>query len=208
MRKTLRMIEIVNPPQHVTIIGCGATGSWLALMLAKAGVEKLTLVDFDAVEEHNIGTSIYGYTDLGRPKVEALKDHLTPHRVEVEAIDDEFKAEYIGEINAMCVDNMEARAKIHRAAKTKGVKYVVDLRQHWPYITVIGYNPNLHSKLYEATLFPDERAWRGTCTAQATPYLSATTASIAAHILLTQRSWLTFRRVDASITAMFKGVMG
>ena len=49
--------ELFNPYYFntpVTIIGAGATGSWLALMLAKLGIQDITVYDFDVVEEHNV----------------------------------------------------------------------------------------------------------------------------------------------------------
>ena len=41
---------------EVTIIGCGGLGSPLAVYLVAAGVGKINLIDFDAVEEREIFT--------------------------------------------------------------------------------------------------------------------------------------------------------
>lgn len=57
----------------VFIFGCGAIGSNLAVNLARCGVGELTLIDFDRVEEHNIGTQAYSYEDIGSLKAEALE---------------------------------------------------------------------------------------------------------------------------------------
>jgi hypothetical protein len=59
------------------LIGVGRTGSSLALALARLGVRHLTLIDPDPIEPHNLG-EMEGVTDadLGKPKVEALADHL------------------------------------------------------------------------------------------------------------------------------------
>ena len=46
-----------NTPIH--IIGCGATGSWVALMLAKMGISNITCWDFDKVEEHNLPNQFF-----------------------------------------------------------------------------------------------------------------------------------------------------
>lgn len=67
--------EKVKQPIH--LIGCGAIGSSIGMMLARAGVTNITLYDFDIVESHNIANQMYTEKDLGRPKVEALADLMT-----------------------------------------------------------------------------------------------------------------------------------
>jgi len=59
------------------IIGVGRSGSQLAQALARLGVARLTLIDPDQVELHNLG-EMAGVTtaDLGQPKVEALATAL------------------------------------------------------------------------------------------------------------------------------------
>lgn len=61
----------------IAIIGCGRTGSVVARTLTLSGIRQLTLIDPDVVETHNLG-EMDGVTDadLGRPKAEALADHL------------------------------------------------------------------------------------------------------------------------------------
>lgn len=66
----------------VAIAGLGGLGSQIAVMLARAGVGKLFLVDFDKVELTNLNRQAYGMDDLGRPKTEALAEileHINPY---------------------------------------------------------------------------------------------------------------------------------
>ena len=67
-----RLVEV-----PMAIVGCGRTGSLVAVTLARLGVRQLTLIDPDHLEPHNLG-EMDGVTDadLGRPKVAALADHL------------------------------------------------------------------------------------------------------------------------------------
>jgi molybdopterin-synthase adenylyltransferase len=58
----------------VLICGAGAIGSNLAVNLARMGITKLTVVDKDRVEEHNIGTQVYGIDDIGAKKSECLRN--------------------------------------------------------------------------------------------------------------------------------------
>ncbi|MGH6958616.1 MAG: ThiF family adenylyltransferase [Caulobacteraceae bacterium] len=63
---------------RVVIVGCGGTGSAVAEQLVRLGVRRLLLVDADTLSASNV-TRVYGSTprDIGRPKAEVLRDHLT-----------------------------------------------------------------------------------------------------------------------------------
>jgi molybdopterin-synthase adenylyltransferase len=60
----------------LTLCGAGALGSHLADNLARQGVKNLRVIDRDRVEEHNVGTQLYGESDIGAWKVEALRNRL------------------------------------------------------------------------------------------------------------------------------------
>ncbi len=60
----------------VAIAGLGGLGSHIAVMLARAGVGRLFLVDFDRVELTNLNRQAYDLTHLGRLKTEALPGML------------------------------------------------------------------------------------------------------------------------------------
>lgn len=58
--------------KRVLVIGAGSVGSYVAELLARAGVSHLTVVDPDLVEAHNIGRSLFTARDVGSAKVEAV----------------------------------------------------------------------------------------------------------------------------------------
>jgi len=60
----------------VGVAGCGGIGSNAAVALARAGVGTLILFDHDQVETSNLNRQYFFQADVGRPKVEALADHL------------------------------------------------------------------------------------------------------------------------------------
>ena len=63
-----KSIEFFNPTkvkERVHIIGCGAAGSTIAELLARAGLSKVTLYDFDKVEPHNIANQMFKDSDIG-----------------------------------------------------------------------------------------------------------------------------------------------
>ncbi len=61
---------------QIVLCGAGALGSNLADMLVRQGAAKLRVIDRDRVEEHNVSTQLYGVSDVGVWKVEALRSRL------------------------------------------------------------------------------------------------------------------------------------
>ncbi len=62
--------------KNVVIVGLGSGGSPVALDLARAGVGRFTLIDFDRLELGNISRHICGVADLGRYKTLAVRDQI------------------------------------------------------------------------------------------------------------------------------------
>ena len=63
----------------VCIVGIGSGGSTGALELAKSGVGKFILVDFDRLKAHNISRHVCGLADVGRFKTRAVRDMILQH---------------------------------------------------------------------------------------------------------------------------------
>ncbi len=61
----------------VGIAGLGGLGSPIAIALARIGVGKLILVDFDVVEPSNLNRQQYYIHQIGMPKVEALQKNIS-----------------------------------------------------------------------------------------------------------------------------------
>lgn len=62
--------------KHVVLVGVGSLGSQVAMQLARAGVGRLTLIDPDIFNAENLGRHVLGIDDLGRNKVDAMRDRL------------------------------------------------------------------------------------------------------------------------------------
>lgn len=61
----------------ILIAGCGSLGSNIALMLARHGLPiEFTLLDFDRIEEKNIGNQVYTRRHIGLTKTAALSNIL------------------------------------------------------------------------------------------------------------------------------------
>ncbi|MCK4364929.1 MAG: sulfur carrier protein ThiS adenylyltransferase ThiF [Thermoplasmatales archaeon] len=77
----------------VGIAGLGGLGSNAAISLARAGVGRLILVDFDKVEESNLDRQYYFLQQIGKTKVEALQENIRKinPKVEVETYNQRLK---------------------------------------------------------------------------------------------------------------------
>ncbi|WP_321819831.1 MULTISPECIES: HesA/MoeB/ThiF family protein [unclassified Burkholderia] len=62
--------------KHVVVFGAGALGSPVVEQLAKAGIGRITLVDFDNMETANIGRHLLGLQHVGHRKVTAVADAI------------------------------------------------------------------------------------------------------------------------------------
>lgn len=60
----------------IGIAGLGGLGSNAAMSLARAGIGRLVLVDFDKVEKKNLDRQYYFLDQIGKLKVEALKENI------------------------------------------------------------------------------------------------------------------------------------
>jgi molybdopterin/thiamine biosynthesis adenylyltransferase len=79
---------------NVLLFGCGAIGGDIAIELVMAGVKKITLYDYDTVEQSDAARHMY-YRDeyVGGKKVNLLKKELfeIDHSIDVKIIDESMK---------------------------------------------------------------------------------------------------------------------
>ncbi|MFJ3922819.1 HesA/MoeB/ThiF family protein [Streptomyces sp. NPDC090022] len=61
---------------HVLLVGVGSVGSYLADVLVRSGIGRLTLVDPDRVEASNVGRALFGVRDIGRNKAKVTARRL------------------------------------------------------------------------------------------------------------------------------------
>ena len=119
--------------ERIHIVGCGSVGSTLAENLARVGLTKFTLWDFDEVEPHNIVNQMFTQEHIGKPKVEALKEIILS--INPEAADDiqvepkGWRGKMMSGYIFLAVDNIELRKKIiERHMDSPYVKAVFDFR--------------------------------------------------------------------------------
>lgn len=103
MRRYLRPEDLEKLARaSVGVAGVGGLGSNASLFLARSGVERMLLADFDVVEPSNLNRQQYWPRHVGKKKVEALKEtllELNP-RMEIEIFTEPLSAENLPEIIA------------------------------------------------------------------------------------------------------------
>jgi molybdopterin/thiamine biosynthesis adenylyltransferase len=173
MLDTRRHMELFQPELFdtpINIIGAGATGSWLALQLAKLGIKGslINVWDFDVVEEHNVPNQLFGLQHIGQPKVEALHEIIytytgTSIRVKNEAFEKGRLAGYV----FIMVDSMAGRESIwDNAVKMKSsVTHLVEPRMGLDMGRIYNVNPMEIKQIeaYEGTFYSDEEAEVSAC---------------------------------------------
>jgi len=96
--------------------------------LVRQGARSLHVIDHDRVEEHNIGTQVYEQTDIGKPKVDALRNRLfRVAGVEIDAVRKELSGSNARsllkdfDLIVDCFDNSTARLLVQNVAKDANI---------------------------------------------------------------------------------------
>ena len=104
----------------VAICGLGGLGSNVASALARAGIGKLLLIDFDSVEISNLHRQQYKANQIGRYKADALTENLseiapyTEVKPVVEKITEENLEDLLKDADIICeaFDDAESKAML------------------------------------------------------------------------------------------------
>ena len=166
--------------RKVTVIGVGAIGRQVALQLAAMGVQYLQLVDDDKVEESNIASQGYYEKDLGLGKAHSTGQvcKAINEKMVVEIVPRKFgDAIEFGETVFCCVDSITARRQIWESVKI-GVEFFCDGRMAAESLRILTAYDADSRKYYPTTLFSQDEAHRGSCTAKTTIYCANVIAGI------------------------------
>jgi len=112
----------------VTICGAGALGANLAETLARMGLHKLRVIDYDRISAHNLSTQPWTQQDIGALKVHVLAHALSravAARVEAQPVMlTKQNAQKLVRGSAVIIDafdNLPARAAVSAAAATHNI---------------------------------------------------------------------------------------
>ena len=198
-----RQLDVLDQPRLAaipfTVIGAGAVGSFTTLALAKCGATRITVWDDDIIEAHNLPNQWYRLADVGRGKVEALRElvfDMTGVRIDVERR--RFNGENATEVTLCCVDSMDIRIDLWRQLAPRPALYV-DARMGAEVGKV--HCVGRFASWYEDTLYPSSEAHRAPCTAKATMYCAS---GLAAFIVSQVANYASDRPVRPELTVDFR----
>lgn len=194
----IRQIEVFDPDtfkEPVHVIGAGATGSWLTLMLVKMGIKDITVWDFDTIEPHNLPNQAFFAKQVNYHKVSALNELaeqiLNKKAIlncKIEKVDG---SQYLSGIVFLLTDTMSSRKEIwEKAIKFKpNVKLLIETRMDFNGGRIYTIEPcNLqHIQQYEKEFYTDEETTVSACGASTT--IVATAINIASHAVWNLINW-------------------
>lgn len=116
--------------RHVTLVGCGGVGGWVARILAPT--HRLALIDGDRVEKKNLDRQFFLPEHEGMLKVEALRRGIEclPGAAPIEHCMDEYltpgkRPRWPTDCIMCCADNHRAQATCLQLADTESVPAIV-----------------------------------------------------------------------------------
>lgn len=130
MKKHIDFFDPTKVTVPVHIIGCGALGSTVAVLLARCSIQEIHLWDFDKVETHNIANQQFFVGNIGQLKTDALGAQLKAIHPRIKVIkhggweDDVIRGHVF-----LCLDNIDTRRSIVEYHMTKQtIDSMIDLR--------------------------------------------------------------------------------
>lgn len=132
LSKSREFFDPVKVTERIHIIGCGSVGSSIAELLARLGLEKISLYDFDEVEEKNLANQMFFESDIGKNKAIAVRDlvwKINQHAdIRVYQLGWQPGIRLSGYV-FLCVDNIETRKSLVNENKYNNtIKAMFDIR--------------------------------------------------------------------------------
>lgn len=184
--KHVRFSELMwyDPNYEFIVGGAGGIGSWLCLLLSRAGYH-LHVYDMDTVDETNLGGQLYGSSSIGLDKTAATAANISnlsgSSKVETyEAYDEDSMAT---PIMFSAFDNMKARKAMFANWKEQEDRSLfIDGRMLAEAFQIFAVLPGKEEE-YEKHLFEDSEVEEQPCSAKATSHCGAMISSMMMSIL-------------------------
>jgi len=180
-----------NRQPSISVIGCGATGSWVGVLLAQMGMAKTTtIIDFDVVEDHNVMNQAYRAQHIGLKKVDALSSIMAsahPKSLYPQKSDVKAPVPYwnYGHYVFLLTDTLESRKEIASTIIDTGqIATVIETRLDKECIRVYVFDENSYH-YWLRTLPAKEPVREGECNATwPTPVAPMMLASLAVNTMV------------------------
>lgn len=197
---------LYNP---ISIVGAGGIGSFLTLALAKIGFQQIAVYDFDRVEEHNLPSQYYRLSDIGRYKVDCLKEIVKDFSgLDITIYSRPAVIRDMQEMKGVvfsAVDSMSARRLIFENIRPLNVQWYIDGRMGGNQLEIytVKNTPQERGK-YRNVLWSDDETSDVPCTQRAVMYNVLSIASLMTNQL---RLVLSGKPYSRMITFDFENVL-
>lgn len=192
--------------RELTIIGGGSLGSFFLTtvflcgkMATALGFRRIYIYDFDKVEAHNLLNQAYRPKDIGRYKVDAIREIVQPFS-EAKIIAKRKEVNYATSLSGVVVilvDNMGARKEIFELCQYRAdIPYYIDARTGLDEAYVAAFDPRDPDCVdrYKKTLYSQEEGVPAPC---ANPRSVPTCVAVSSII---QECLLRFRKKQKSVS--------
>jgi tRNA A37 threonylcarbamoyladenosine dehydratase len=136
---------------HVMVFGVGGVGSYTVEALARAGVGRLTLVDYDEICLTNINRQLHAlYSTIGKAKVDVMNERIAQinHEAKVDARKEFYKEEMAEEFFANkpdyvvdAIDTVSSKVSLAKEC----------LKRDIPFISSMGAGNRISANNYKVT---------------------------------------------------------
>lgn len=141
MINTMRSREVFDASKYrdtkLVVVGAGAIGSYFVAQAACAGWEGGVVIDYDRVEDHNLGNQVYDRDDVKEYKLDALKKYITrkcgkdtadTYNYRKAKVEPGMTTFVDADILVSCVDTFEARRMLLDMAYENSTPIFIDTR--------------------------------------------------------------------------------
>jgi hypothetical protein len=183
----IRQTDLFDPAQFrdttVTIIGAGNIGSHTAIAVARMGLSRIAVVDYDTVEPHNLASQAYDLAHIGRKKVDALAEIIQAATgTEIVRYPVAYNAEIpVSDLTIIAVDSLETRRKIAGILAGKHT-FIVDGRMGAGQVEIHTGTPETYPATIPGSADPDP------CSGRYISYTSYVIAGLIANTIKRQLS--------------------
>jgi hypothetical protein len=183
-----RQLDILNPDAinqySYTIIGTGAIGRHVSLLLAQSGAKEVQIIDHDTIETANLGPQGWSERDVNQAKVDVIEQHMKSLNSEIHV--HKYQRRYgrsmhLGQIIFCCVDALTTRQFIWENAGSAAICFIDGRMAAETARVLIAYDA-VSRAYYPTTFVAQEDVFQGGCTRRSTCYCAA----IAGGLLIAQ----------------------
>lgn len=159
--------------KNILIVWAWGIGSTLAVVLAKMGIQNITVVDFDIVELHNTSSQFFRQQDIDKAKVVALQEIVKEQAdVDITIIEDVITEEILQsqdwDVIIPCVDNNDVRKDI--VDWSTNTPIIVDVRMSWTWFEICSFSSLEKGVYFDTFWYPQSEVQTTVCWVKAVAF--------------------------------------